>query len=104
MRQICINMITVPNSNWKWHSAMRARERVLFKQQLKFTELDLCYPIPREVGDLYDAPSDGGSYWMYSGFNHYYFEEIHPRWPWIVRGIPSREDSWKQWITKYIGK
>jgi hypothetical protein len=41
---------------------------------------------------------------MYSGFNHYFFEESHPRWPWITGGIPTREDSWKQWIKKYIGK
>jgi hypothetical protein len=83
---------------------MRARERVLFQQQLKFPELDLCYPIPREAGDIYDAPSDGGSYWMYSSFNHYYFEATHPRWPWITGEIPNRKDSWKQWIKKCIGK
>jgi hypothetical protein len=76
----------------------------MFQQQLKFPELDLCYPIPREVDDIYSAPSDGGSYWMYSGFNHYYFEATHSRWPWITGEIPTREDSWKQWITKCIGK
>jgi hypothetical protein len=32
---------------------------------------DFCYPVPREADDIYSAPSDGGSYWRYSGFNHY---------------------------------
>ena len=90
----------------QWHSAMRARERDLSRLQLKYPEDDYCYPIPREAGDLYNAPSDGGSQWMYSGFEHYYFRQTHPRWssPWIATEIPTREEAWKEWITKYMGK
>jgi len=82
---------------------MRARERGLFKLQLKYPEDDYCYPIPREAGDLWNAPSDGGSQWMYSGFEHYYFKQAHPRWC-ITTEIPSRESAWKEWITQYMGK
>ncbi|MCL2270075.1 MAG: hypothetical protein FWC24_01900 [Treponema sp.] len=88
----------------QWHSAMRARERDLFIQQKKYLEDDYCYPIPKEVSDLYDAPSDGGSQWMYSGFEHYYFEKTHPRWPWLSTEIPTREAAWRKWITGLVGK
>ena len=88
----------------QWHSAMRAKERDLLRLQQKYPEMDYSYPIPREVDNLWTAPSDGGSYWMYSGFEHYYFEETHPRWPWIVGKIPSREAAWKEWIRKLVGK
>jgi len=87
----------------QWHSAMRAKERDLLNLQLKHSEEDYCYPIPKEVSDLWDAPSDGGSQWMYSGFEHYYFEETHPRWPWITTEIPTREAAWKEWV-RFIGK
>jgi len=83
---------------------MRAKERDLFNLQMKYPEEDYCYPIPKEVGDLWDAPSDGGSQWMYSGFEHYYFEETHPRWTWITTEIPTREAAWKEWIISLIGK
>jgi hypothetical protein len=75
----------------------------MFRLQMKYPEKDYCYPIPREVGDLYDAPSDGGSQWMYSGFEQYYFEKTHPRWPWRRTEIPIREHAWKEWI-KLMGK
>jgi len=88
----------------QWHSAMRAKERDLLSLQLKYLENDYCYPIPKEVGNLWDAPSDGGSQWMYSGFEHFYFEETHPHWPWVVTEIPTREAAWKEWIVKLIGK
>jgi hypothetical protein len=79
---------------------MRVRERDLLILQSKYPEDDYCYPIPREAGDLWDASSDGGSYWMYSGFEHYYFELIPPdlRWGWLGREIPTREAAWKEWI------
>jgi hypothetical protein len=85
---------------------MRARERYLFSLQLKYPEDDYCYPVPREAGDLWNAPSDGGSQWMYSGFEHYYFKETHPGWcsPLMITEIPTRENAWKEWITKYLGK
>jgi hypothetical protein len=76
----------------------------MFRLQIKHPETDCCYPIPKEVGDLYDAPSDGGSQWIYSGFRQYYFEETHPRWPWVTGEIPGREETWKKWITKWVGK
>jgi len=39
------------NKPWKrqWHSAMRAKERDLLRLQIKLTENDYCYPIPREL-------------------------------------------------------
>jgi hypothetical protein len=83
---------------------MRAKERDLLILQQKFPENDYCYPIPKEVSDLWDAPSDGGSQWMYSGFEHYYFEEIHPRWPWITGETLTRKAAWKKWITELVGK
>jgi hypothetical protein len=88
----------------QWHSAIRAKERDLLNLQLKYPEEDYCYPIPKEVSDLWDAPSDGGSCWMYSGFEHYYFEETHPRWPWIRTEILTREAAWKEWVTSLVGK
>ena len=88
----------------QWHSAMRAKERDLFRLQMKFPENDYCYPIPREVDDLWAAPSDGGSCWMYSGFNHYFFEETHPRWSWGRIEIPTFKEAWKVWIRKMVGK
>ena len=88
----------------QWHSTMRAKERDLLNLQLKYPEEDYCYPIPKEVGDLWDAPSDGGSQWMYSGFEHYYFEITHPRWFWITREITTREEAWKEWVIGLIGK
>jgi len=88
----------------QWHSAMRARERDLLIQQNKYPEIDYCYPIPKEVGDLWDAPSDGGSQWMYSGFEHYYFEQSHPRWSWVKTEPLTREAAWKEWIVEMIGK
>ena len=83
---------------------MRAKERDLLNLQIKFPERDYCYPIPREVDNLWNAPSDGGSYWMYSGFNHYFYDETHPRWPWESRDIPTCEKAWKTWIKDMIGK
>ena len=88
----------------QWHSLMRAKERDLLIQQIKYPEIDYIYPIPKEVGDLWDAPSDGGSQWMYSGFEHYYFEETHPRWSWVTVKAPTRQEAWKEWITKLVGK
>jgi hypothetical protein len=89
------------DKGWRkmWHSAMRARERDLFSRQMKFPDEDLCYPIPREVDDIYNAPSDGGSYWQYSGFEHYFFEVTHPRWScWEKDEVPTRETAWTDWI------
>jgi hypothetical protein len=83
---------------------MRAKERDLSILQKKYPEEDYCFPIPREVDDLWHSPSDHGSCWMYSGFEHYYFEETHPRWFRITTEIPTRETAWKEWITQYIGK
>ena len=83
---------------------MRAKERDLFRLQMKFPEDDYCYPIPREVDDIWSAPSDGGSCWMYSGFNHYFFEETHPHWLWGSIEIPSRKEAWKVWIKDMVGK
>ena len=82
----------------QWHSSMRAKERDLLLQQQKYPEKDFCYPIPREVDDLWNAPSDGGSQWMYASFEHYYFEETHRRWSWISREVPTRETAWKEWV------
>jgi hypothetical protein len=79
-------------------------ERDLLNLQKKHPEKDYCYPVPREAGDIYDAPSDGGSCWMYSGFEHYYFEETHLRWPWRTKETPTRKAAWKEWITNLIGK
>jgi hypothetical protein len=79
-------------------------ERDLLNLQLKHPEEDYCYPIPKEAGDIYDAPSDGGSQWMYSGFEHYYFEETHPRWSWVKASPLTREAAWKEWIIRLIGK
>ena len=94
------------DSPWRkqWHSKMRAIERDLLIQQKKYPEKDYCYPVPREVDNIWNAPSDGGSQWMYSGFEHFYFEKTHPCWPWIEPTIPSREAAWKEWITKWAGK
>jgi hypothetical protein len=83
---------------------MRAKERDLLIQQMKYPEDDYCYPVPREVDNLWNAPSDGGSQWMYSGFEHYYFKRTHPRRPWNATEIPTREDAWKDWIKSYMGK
>jgi hypothetical protein len=84
---------------------MRARERDMLILQMKYPENDYCYPIPREVDDIYCAPSDGGSHWMYAGFEEYYFERIHPYWrPWGIGTVPTREEAWKKWVTTMIGK
>ena len=85
---------------------MRARERDLLNLQMKYPECDYCYPIPKEVGDLWDAPSDGGSQWMYSGFEHYYIEQTRPRWYWwssLPESTPTRESAWKEWVS-LVGK
>ena len=94
------------DKSWRkqWHSLMRARERDLFILQKKNPEMDYCYPIVKEVSNIYHAPSDGGSQWRYSGFEHYYFEETHPRWFWPETENPTREAAWKEWRTKVIGK
>jgi hypothetical protein len=83
---------------------MRAMERDLLILQKKYPEKDYCYPIPREAGDIYDAPSDGGSQWMYSGFEHYYFNRTHPRWTWGIKETLTREVVWKEWVTEMMGK
>jgi hypothetical protein len=83
---------------------MRAIERDLLLQQKKFPESDYCYPIPREVDNLWNAPSDGGSQWMYSGFEHYYFERTHSHWSWGKSELLTREAVWKEWITEMMGK
>jgi len=90
----------------QWHSTMRAKERDLLILQKKHLEDDYIYPDPKEVSDLWNAPSDGGSQWMYSGFEQYYFEKIHPclRWSWLTVEIPTRKAAWKEWITKWVGK
>jgi len=46
----------------------------------------------------------GGSCWMYSGFEHYYFEQTHPHWRWLTTEIPTREEAWKEWVVMMIGK
>jgi hypothetical protein len=82
-------------------------ERDLLILQKKYPEKDYCYPVPREAGDIYDAPSDGGSQWMYSGFEHYYFERTHPRWhQWsrLLEKTLSRKEAWKEWVTEMVGK
>ena len=83
---------------------MRARERDLLFLQKKHLEDNYIYPVPKEVSDLWNAPSDGGSHWMYSGFEHYYFEETHHCWPWSIEKIITRTTAWKGWITKWVGK
>jgi hypothetical protein len=83
---------------------MRAMERDLLNLQLVYPEKDFCYPVPREAGNIYDAPSDGGSQWMYSGFEQYYFERTHPRWSWVKTETLSRQAAWKEWITEMVGK
>ena len=89
----------------QWHSTMRAKERDLLNLQIKFPENDYCYPIPREIDDLWVAPSDGGSYWMYSGFEHYFHEMTRPYWYWWgSREIPTRDEAWKTWKRDLIGK
>jgi len=88
----------------QWHSAMRARERDLFRLQMKFPERDFCYPLPNEVGNLWNAPSDGGSIWMYYGFEHYFFDQTHFWSVWSKTETPSREAAWKEWVTKLVGK
>jgi hypothetical protein len=79
-------------------------ERDLLKLQQKYPENDYCYPIPREVDDLWNAPSDGGTQWMYSGFEHFYFERTHPRWAWGKTKPLTREAAWKEWIAEMVGK
>jgi hypothetical protein len=79
-------------------------ERDLLNLQLKHSEEDYCYPLPKEAGDIWAAPSDGGSQWMYSGFEHYYFEETHPRWSWVKAEPLTREAAWKEWVISLIGK
>lgn len=88
----------------EWHSVMRTMERDMLRVQLHYPEKDYCYPVPREAGNIYDAPSDGGSHWMYSGFEHYYFEETHPLWSWVKTETLDRAAAWKVWITKWVGK
>ena len=83
---------------------MRAKERDLLIQQRKYPEDDYCYPVSKEVGDLWNAPSDGGSQWMYSGFEHYYFEKTHLSWSWFVSKIPTRKEAWKEWVITMVGK
>ena len=84
---------------------MRAKERDLLLLQMKFPDDDYCYPIPREVDDIYSAPSDGGTQWMYSGFEHYFYEQTHPRYYWLGSwDIPTREEAWKDWIKNWVGK
>lgn len=89
----------------QWHSAMRAKERDLLISQMKNPEVDFIFPVPNEVGNLWTAPSDGGSHWMYHDFNHYYYNSLHPRWirSWMKEEIPTREEVWKDWV-KFIGK
>jgi hypothetical protein len=93
------------DKQWRkqWHSAFRAKERALLIRQMKNPEEDYSYPVPKEVGDLWNAPSDGGSYWMYSGFEHYYFESNHPRWFWLKAEPQTREEVWKEWV-RFVGK
>jgi hypothetical protein len=55
---------------------MRAKERDMLILQMKYPEDDYSYPVPREVSDIYCAPSDGGSQWMYSGFEHYFLKQL----------------------------
>jgi hypothetical protein len=56
------------------------------------------------VDDLWTAPSDGGSHWMYSGFGHYYFERTHPRWTLGKAELFTGEAAWMEWITEMVGK
>ena len=88
----------------QWHSAMRAKERDLFRLQMKFPERDFCYPVPNEVGNLWSAPSDGGSVWMYADFEHYFFERTHPMWFWSRAEILTRKALWKECVIKLVGK
>jgi hypothetical protein len=56
------------------------------------------------VDYLWCVLSDGGSQWMYSGFEHYYFEETRSRWYWRENGEnPTREEAWKEWV-RLVGK
>ena len=104
----CGSAICSGSDKWwrkQWHSAMRAKERDLIRLQLKFPDDDYCYPIPREIDDIYSAPSDGGSHWMFSGFEDFYRYVTHPRWYWWgPREIPTREEAWKDWKKNYVGK
>jgi hypothetical protein len=107
--------VIVPTSNGgKNGIQLCGQESIL---QMKYPENDYSYPIPKEVSDLWDAPSGGGSHWMYSGFEDYYFRRTHPHWSWVTGDIPegnlvlrtrrrspTREEAWKEWITTMIGK
>jgi len=55
----------ISEKEWKriWHGSFRAKVRDLLIFQTKFLEEDLVYPHINEVGDLWLAPSDGGSHW-----------------------------------------
>jgi len=84
---------------------MRAKERDLLRLQIKYPENDYCYPIPEEVDDIWAAPSDGGSQWMYSGFEHYFHEMTRPRMYWYAsHDYPTRKEAWKTWKRDVIGK
>ena len=95
------------DKSWRkqWHSSMRAKERDLFIRQIKFPDDDYCYPIPEEIEDIYCAPSDGGSYWMYSSFEHYYHEITHPHWSYYGSlEFPKRKEAFKEWKKNLVGK
>jgi len=94
------------DKTWRknWHSVMRAKERDLINLQMKHPDEDYCYPIPEEAGDVWSAPSDGGSHWMYSGFEQYCIEQTQPRWSWVTTEIITRKEAWKKWVIMMIGK
>jgi hypothetical protein len=77
---------------------MRAKERDVLRSQIKDTELDFIYPIPKEVGNLWNAPSDGSSF-KFSGFEEYYFFMTDQN-----NSKPARKEAWKTWKKDMIGK
>jgi hypothetical protein len=84
------------------HSTFRAKERDVLIFQMKHIDEDLVYPEYNEICDLWDAPSDGGTHFKYSGFESFYNNSGYRYW--TEMPFVSKKEAWKFWVTRMIGK
>ena len=91
-----------------WHRSARREVNVQLKNVETSQNFDefIFWKKKQEVSDVWGFASDGGSYWQYNDFEHFYQDRIF--W-YQMRSyrknnpIPTREEVWIKWI-KYIRK
>jgi hypothetical protein len=92
------------------HREFRARERLALHCLELDPEREVVFPLRyEEVDDIWEAPSDGGTHFDYSGFNDFYRSSIQANQQLALfwsdeKFRETKQDIWKDWVKSWIGK